>query len=237
MVVSHYGVHTDNDGVVHLLQQGQSGNFLGLPDHPPFKVTSDLKVGCPHSVRWKLGDTPDEEDWAHFQGALHTPMVREFLPLPKERGQGVVIFDNHPEVSNLLVVLPRLCSPNRELTFAISGISNLRLNYEMAVTNIAPLVLTGITPEHQMRVERIVAESLFLPRRLILVGHPTIVAAGLIKRKKALPEERWEGEVVEKSRLLKTLPLEELGAFVLQQYAWGEEIGSDIAGSQRLVNV
>lgn len=213
--VSHYGVHRDSDAILHLMQApGRSGNFIGLPTASPFKVQTDSSRSCPHLISFSEPGV-SKGDWRRFQELLSDPLVKQMLPLPREDGE-VVRFFNDPALELLfpLIALSRLCSPVSQVVFPIATLNPRQLSEELSLTNICPLVLIGVKPEHQMLIERTAGNSMFLPRRLVLLGESTVVAAGYIKR-----------ETTKIRGSLNSLPMENLGALILRQYARGEPIG------------
>lgn len=228
--VKHYGIHKDQVGVMHLLQGNDSGNFIGLTSPPPFSVKLPFNKSCPHAI--SLADvTVDKSHWKLFQALLEDPLVYEMLPIPKGRGAPTLYFNSlGHELLLTLVTLSRLGSPVYQAVQPMTNFSHKLALEELAMTNITPLILTGVKPEHQMAIEKIVHEALLLPRRLILLGDPTVVAAGSIKR------EVTNIRAFEDCELAR-LPMESLGAIALRQFARGEIIGGDNGKRKRPAHV
>ena len=221
--VKHFGLHTAPNGVKYLTQEGKTENFIGLPSVPP-QFVGPSNEPCPHLI-----DTTEasinKTHWKTFQKLLKDPLVREMLPIPKARGAQVIYFnDPNQALIMTLVTLSRLCSPVQQVIHPLNPLDVTpvkKLVEELTTTNIAPFVIIGVRPTHQETIQRIVRESLLMPRRLILLGDPTVIAAGTIKRETTTLDPSGEAE-------LAILPVENLGKTVLRQFARGEKIGGDI---------
>lgn len=217
--VTHYGLHQTNDGVHYLHQGGgKSANFIGLAAPSPFEVrTSEGKQrACPHTIN--VGSPmPDREHWRAFMEIYPDELTKQFLPLPKLRGEPVPFIENVDDM--LLLVLSKLSSPIYPVIHHIASYPIRLFEEQMRVTNVTPLVLTHIQTEHQTEIERLSAIAMRSPRKLILVGDRHMVICN--------PMQRIETQLEYMDhKILYTLPMEQLGAVALRRWARGEGIDS-----------
>lgn len=131
------------------------------------------------------------------------------LPLPKG-DERVSYFVDEGWVTPTLGILQRLSSPITSIVRPYWQRRTSEWLPELEVTNVQPLVLTGIEPRHTPHILRLAQAAAPLPRRLVLVGHP---ATGTYP-----PIEKIRPEPLD----LPDLPLEEIGGWVLAQWMRGE---------------
>lgn len=213
--VKHYGLHTDSNGVKHLVQDGLLGNFIGLPVPPPFLLHLEVRKSCPHNMD-PSAEPATETEWKELLTMLGDPLMAAMVPLPKRPGGKVSYFDDEfQKLLMVLIYLSAMSSPMRQLVHPITQIPPKKILDELSLTNVAPLVITGLMTNHQSMIERIVHESLLAPRRLILMGHPNVVAYGMFKREVTSLTKKDEEK-------LSRMPLEKLGLTALRKYSRGE---------------
>lgn len=215
--VSYYGLHYTPEGVAFLHQGRSAANFIGLKSQSPFEVKQAKNKACPHIIN-TASPVPDRAHWDLFLRLVRDPLVEIMLPIPKER-QNLIPFISDPnnELAMDLVILSRLSSPIYQVVHPFEKFTQKQLIEELSLTNIAPLVLTGILPEHTNNVMAIAKEARLLPRKLILTGDPTIPITAPLYR---LQTTIWDFDDL----TLAGLPMESLGAAALRRYARGEQI-------------
>lgn len=220
--VSYFGLH-EADGVLWL-QQGRGGhNFLGLNKKSPYNVALRRKHNraCPHMIN-AASPNPDREQWARFLVLLQDPMVRALLPIPKQYGDLVpYVNDPNNELAMKLVLLTKMSSPIYPMVMPFVGMTQAQILGELETTNVAPLVLTGVLPEHTTDLHELAQKARLLPRKLLCTGDSTVVIRAPLQRLQTL---LWEYDELE----LAMLPWETLGAFVLRRHARGETIDSEM---------
>lgn len=231
--VRHYGVHVDQDGVVYLHQGRKASNFIALPKPSPFKVLGLAEATCPHQIN-TTAPTPEKSHWERFRSIMFDPLVQEFLPIPK--GSIRDTLENKPRVCYLLdqfgdytmdlVSLSRLSSPTERPVISVQATSKTNILAQLRLTNICPLVIYGIKPEHHSYINELVVESIQLPRRLILAGDPYFPAWPPIHKIVTGIEAVDEFD-------LASLPMENIGTFILRRWARGETLAAPLPSRQQ----
>lgn len=222
-LVSHYGLHYTQDGVAYLVQgrEGNSANFISLPVRSPFRISSNSKWGrkaCPHIIN-PVAPRPDRVHWETFLKIFDDELVQEMLPIPKDRQALVPYLSDPNKTLGLdLVNLSRLSSPIYPLVVSVTT-PLYQIMSDLEVTNVAPLVLTGIEPAHQEMITKLALDSRFLPRKLILVGDPYIVVRPPLKRIQTFIQTLSEES-------LMLLPMETIGSNILKKFARGEKLNA-----------
>lgn len=100
----------------------------------------------------------------------------------------------------------------------MSTYNHKRVLEEMSLTNITPLVLTGVEPEHQRSMEALAYEVAYLPRRLILVGNSMVISRAPLQRKTT------ELGMVDEMEMA-SWPMEAIGTAILRQFTRGQKYG------------
>jgi hypothetical protein len=191
-VVSHYGLH-DAGGIWFLEQEGGGKTALPISVASPFRVRS--KLPCPHGIRVPR-QTSDEVLPDH-------PLITVMSPVPTPHRVYFLRQQHAPAVAELT----RLCSPTASICHPVWSQQLRTLANLLQVTNVAPLVLTGLGLTHLGMTRKLVQAALISPRRLVLVGDDTAIAPAGAK-------------VIDAPVLtgISDLPLEELGAQLLTEW-------------------
>lgn len=214
--VSHYGLHY-NDGVAFLHQGRNATNFIGLRSTSPFEVVTQKNKACPHIIN-TASPVPDRTHWDLFLRLFQDPLVQAMLPVPKERSSLVPFFnDPNNELAMDLVILSRLSSPIYPVVHPVGKHTVKQLIEELALTNIAPLVITGITQEEHNFMMSVVTEARTLPRKLIFTGEGNVPIVRPLER---LSTDIWDFDDL----TLAALPMESLGAALIRRFARGEKL-------------
>lgn len=219
--VSHFGLHRSPEGIAYLHQSNPQGhNFIGWKKPSPFIVKADRKARCPHSLPASIGH-PDAGQWEMFIRLYEDPLFRAFLPIPKEFGEKVGYFGpgNQEDWMTMLILLSKLSSPVTPSVIPFGKITTQKLNEQLNITNLGPLVLTGVETGDQNAVVELVAEATLRPRKLLLVGDSFLVVRHPMERIEShLQRVQWHE--------LLALPLEQLGAVALRRYCRAEQINT-----------
>lgn len=217
IAINRYGLH-EHLGVMYLHQHSGIGhNFLGLPRESPFELVyaTPRPPMCPHNFNVSVGN-PDRIHWQKFCRYAQDPFFRAFLPLPKQHGDPIPYLDDEIGVwMSLAVLFSRLASPTASLVVNMEHQKPVRILPMLSTTNVAPLILCGIENRHQNALEEIVGQAPFLPRKLILIGKPSLVVRSPMKRITSNMDQI-------DPHILMPLPLESLGTVALKRYARGE---------------
>lgn len=218
--VTHYGVHTTPDGVVYLHQGRKASNFISMKQPSPYKVTTRRGRICPHLIN-PASTVPDRAHWELFTKVFQDPMVQAMLPVPKQRGSLTpYINDPNGELTMDLVMLSRLGSPIFPVVVPFHKMSNTLILEELSLTNVLPLVLTHCQTADQSRIEDLMKDAPFQPRRLVLSGSEHLVIRQPMVR---IQTNLWHMDRVE----LQSLNMETIGAALLRRYARGEQLDTD----------
>lgn len=220
-IVTHYGLH-DDDGVWYLHQgRKQAGNFISLNRPSPFEVLNEggKKVACPHLIN-PSAPMPDRVQWELFLELYQDPLLKYFLPVPRQVTEPIAfVGDMNNELTMLLVLLSRLSSPIYPVVHQLKNLTFARIQAELRVTNLSPFVITGLQTSDQYEMERIATEARRLPRRLILSGDPMLVVRP--------PMERVPTYIQDFNEMtLHSAPMENLGAVAMRRFARGETINA-----------
>lgn len=221
-IVTHYGLHADENGVWYLHQgRKQAGNFIGLARPSPFEVINEggRKVACPHLINSST-PMPDRVQWDLFLKLFEDPLLKYFLPIPRKVTDPIpFVSDMNNDLTMVLVLLSRLSSPIYPVVHQLKHLTMARIQSELRVTNVAPFVITGLDTSDQAWMEQIVTEARRLPRRLIFAGHPMLVVRQPMERVPTFLQDFSDVE-------LHSAPMENLGAVALKRWARGEQINS-----------
>lgn len=219
--VSHYGLHTSDEGVMFLHQGRGHNNFIGLKASSPFSVVPRKNQPCPHLIN-SSASVPDVVQWDNFSKVLLDPLVQAMLPVPKAHGEPIPYLpDPQNELQLVLVALSRMSSPIYPVVVPFGKLTQGQLRNELSITNACPLVLTGVECEDNAFLNEIASEAVFLPRRLIVTGNSMVVVRSPLKR---IQTNLWSTD----STVLMSLPMESLGALLLRRYARGERLDTPI---------
>jgi len=211
--VSYYGVHWD-EGPLAFLEQGNNiGSFNTLRGRikSPFHVINSRP--CNHIVP-PTNPKAHEIHQRYFENLKKDPLVKAMLPV--ERAMGSNIFHiNCDNFSNdffiRLTLLSKMSSPIISPVISFLDTTELGIIEELGITNIQPLIVTNISLEDSLSVERICKIAGSSPRTLILIGN--IEKAHLVKIQQITTNICEE----DLSQLI-SLPWESLGASEVKYY-------------------
>ncbi len=217
ILVSNYGIHRTPDNIAYLHQGGgKTYNFIGLSAKSPFEVRPEKPRACPHRINGS-SPMPDIEHWTVFLELFKDPLVQAFLPLPRHSRDGVTFISDVDEM--LLLLLSKMSSPLHPIVESFSTYKKLNFKLDMGLTNVAPLVLTGLKPSDQNEMESMCAVARRSCRKLILSGDRQMVM------REPLHEIETNLQHYD-DRILYSLPMENLGAVAMRRWARGEQIDS-----------
>ena len=219
IIVTHYGIHRSDEGIVYLHQgNGKAMNFIGLSARSPFEVraTDQKQRACPHLINGTC-PMPDREHWATFMQVYKDELLQEFLPIPRRHRDLIPFVDGAEADDMLLFLLSKLSSPIYPTVFRFDKYPRNKFEASMMITNLAPIVLTHIRPEHQAELEEMCSLARRAPRKLILSGDKNMVIREPMKRVRTVLQHFPEAQ-------LYSLPMETLGAVSLRRWARGEQI-------------
>lgn len=219
--VTHYGVHTTDEGVAYLHQGRSASNFIGLKAVSPFQISTKKSLPCPHLIN-QAAPIPDAVHWQAFSRILKDPLVQSLLPIPKEMGTLVPYLPDPQNELNLdLVTLSRMSSPIYPVVMPLRKLTKGQLMNELSLTNVCPLILTGVQPEDNAYLNEIAREAILYPRKLLLTGDPTVVIRYPMER---IQTSIWNMD----EAVLMGLPMESLGALMLRRHARSERLDAEI---------
>lgn len=194
-VVNHFGVHFTDSGVGYLVQQDDVQHVLDIPLDIEVTVRKPRRsFSCSHAIS--------------LQGATEapcpdTPLVRAFLPLPKQPGDRPIFLKDTPENQRLVQQLLRLSSPTSTSATMIplwlmkEGV----ISDYLRLTNIQPLVLFGFSGKLQSRLNKILEFSTLAERRLVVMLPDPFIRV----RTDAIEPDVTDRDIID-------LPLEGIGA-------------------------
>lgn len=215
---SRFGTHRAG-GVGFLLQDGPPQHVMGVQLDNPFRLQLKAGVRCPHRLQLdKAVDAYPEE----FLDLVRDPLVVELLPLPKRGRSPVFVSVSPPEetaVLDWIEVLDRLSAPvEPEGGRPIWSVTDTRIATELTATNLSPVVITGVRPEHTKRVFQL--GQLGGARKLI------VVAAGAMP----VPPVYRQVKTTLAKRPPVALPWEAIGAKIVKDYLATDDYPQFAAG-------
>lgn len=215
--IDYYGLHKTPEGVYYLHQGRNAQNLIGLKAPSPFEFTGQKRVACPHLIHTGL-PTPDRNQWRLFSRFLDDPLVKELLPLPKERTDLVPYLpDINNELSLLLVALSRLSGPVFPVVKAINQRTPAQLIKDMEITNVAPLILTNVRTSDQSLMYELATEARMRPRKVLFTGDPAVVIHTPMKR---IETTMWDVDLA----MVSGWPMESFGGLLIKRFCRGEPL-------------
>lgn len=211
--VSHFGVHRTSSLSFLLQGGGNEQNAWSMGVRSPFVVTSRRSKPCNHNIQ--LNMTVDEEHLETFFRIAESPLVRAMLPFPREHGSRGYAFMKDHDDRNLdiaMLSLSRLSSPIKNIIYPIWAESLVWLRNEVNITNVQPLVLTGVNATHHGIIDKL-SDLLFTsPRTVVLSCEEKI----FIDTSRIRMIET--GDLSEQVDDLLSLPLEKIGGYLLRLF-------------------
>lgn len=223
--VQHWGIHWAPDDVAWLLQArgGMPAFFMKGVDCPFFVRKTPTRI-CNHLMA-PNNPNPAREHQEMFRRLVEEDeVVRLMLPLPKDavvdanKGVALLRTDMPDDMQTRLVNLSRMSSPIRTPILWMGLTQPREILRQLEQTNVQPLVLMGVKPEHANGLLDVARQATHLPRRLLLVADPMTPWRGAEIVSKALTKVNLND--------LTALPWESLGGMVLKGYMRREWTGS-----------
>ncbi len=210
--VTHYGIHWDEDGLAWL-QQGRGGtNAWGVKEKSSFSVKlPNRSVHCNHMVQLASA-VPNDHHWNTFVQLLDDPLVRAFLPTPKQDGGVYFLESMGPNEHLILIMLSKLSSPIYNVVAPMWTMTPSTIIEQLQQTNIQPFVVTDLKPKDSETIGQLSRAAVYHPRKLIMVGSSDVVINANIRRVKTkLHTDHNLGDLV-------SLPWESLGASIVRLF-------------------
>lgn len=137
------------------------------------------------------------------------------LPIPKE-GPGAYYLATPSNLAVQLSLLAQMSSPIRSPVGPVwAMVRDSQIVDELSLTNVQPLVLTGVAPEHTALISKLTAVVAHSPRVLLLVGAADVVVPAPFRRITTVIETYPLEELAAK-------PWQSLGAVVVRRFMRGE---------------
>jgi hypothetical protein len=211
-VVSHYGVHWASGNVAYIEQEKSGTNALGLPEKSPFVVQLPRRnARCNHLIAL-AAPKPDPSHMELLARLINEDsLVRAMLPIPRTGPGGFFLSDPAGKLRLHLVLLSKLSSPIACVVKPFASLGHEQVLDELQMTNVQPLVLTGVTAAQAPSLAPLAERLASLPRSLVLTGEADIALPPGIEKL---------GSEIEKHDLadLAGLPWETLGAVIVRRY-------------------
>ncbi|MEA2781820.1 MAG: hypothetical protein QOK29_3364 [Rhodospirillaceae bacterium] len=217
-VVSHYGVHWANGNIAYIEQEKSGTNALGLPEKSPFLVQlAKRDRRCNHLIAL-AAPKPDPGHMEFISKLIsEDKLARVMLPVPKTGVGGYYIEDPACRLKLPLVLLSKLSSPIASVVRPFASLNLSQIADELQMTNVQPLVLTGVNAGDAEALKSIAEFLPSKPRTLVLTGDPGIAVP---------PAFDVISTGIEKYDLadLAGLPWETLGAVIVRRYMRRESL-------------
>lgn len=218
--VTYYGLHQTPDGVAYLHQGRKASNFISLRQLSPYEVVTKRRGLCPHLIN-PASPVPDKNHWEIFLRMFKDELVQAMLPIPKDRmALTPYLSDPNNELLMDLLMLSRMAGPIYPVVLPINKLTRPQLMEQLGLTNVLPLVLTGVQTSDQSYINEIATEARSMPRKLVLTGDDHLVIRSPMVR---IRTSLWDLDRVQ----LQSLNMETIGAAVLRRFARGERIDTE----------
>ena len=216
--VSHFGIHWAQ-GYAFLEQQKPrkvrhdrfeptGTNALGLPIKSPFIVKPLNHLRCPHLIP-TVNPRPDIDQWEPFKALYEqSPLVRAMSPCTP----GISFFIDSQVPRLVPQLLSQMCSPTVPAVFPVPGLSPILIAKHLAITNLQPLILMGVTPKDTKDVTYIVEAAIDLPRPLVIIGRSDVVLP------KAVIRNEESGLSEDDVEIMAQMPWQTIGAAVVRHF-------------------
>jgi hypothetical protein len=229
--VSYFGIHWSEAGIAFLEQEKaqktlrqrpepSGSNALGLAVKSSFFVEPPKRqMRCPHLIPLAVTN-PDVRHLEAFYELADDPLVQVLLPVPKDdAGSFYLNQSDFPDekLSLYLTLLCQMSSPVTSLVTPIWALTLPQIMDELNLTNVAPLVLTGVTSAHTELVNKVGQVVAHAPRTLLLVGASDVALPPIFTRVRS----KLAGRPLEQ---LMLLPWSVLGAVCVRRYMRNEAI-------------
>ncbi len=219
--VGHYGFHADQNSVWYLHQGRAANNFIGLRESSPFTVVLRKSKPCPHLIN-AAASIPDVVHWQQFSYWLNDPLLHAMLPTPKEHNSLVPYLpDPNNELAMILVILSRLSSPIYPVVHPLRSKTKASILEDLTLTNVCPLVLTGVQCSDNDYMFELAREARTLPRRLLFTGEAEVVIRTPLQK---ITTAFWDTDAL----TLAGLPMESLGALLVRRFGRHEMLNAEI---------
>jgi hypothetical protein len=195
-LVSHFGIHFDEDRIPWLLQQAGGANALGLKERSPFEVTMRR---CNHQMDLAKGRWKAHLGLAHHFELAENELFKLMLPIPR-REEGVYWVHADEKTLDELSVVSRMSSPVMSVVCPLWQFRNRREIFdELNITNIQPLLLYGIRSGDISLIRELLEVAKKTPRALIFASSLEIFLPHGVKKLKwqspdffRFAEAEWE---------------------------------------------
>lgn len=214
-----YGIHETDDGVAHLFQDvsPRGWNFFGIED-PSNMSVKHLRNGCSHAINPMMTKrSVAMKHWEIFAPVAEDPLVQAMLPVPN----GKTYYLPSPSLPNhveWLSCLERMNSPLHTWVRPFWSVPLKKICSQLSLTNIHPIVLTGLKMGDIELATRLVEAARQYDRTLILCLDDNLVLPTSV--------EKIDTKIhlnTDLSSLIK-LPLEHIGASIVSRHCRGEEL-------------
>ncbi|HQT78614.1 MAG TPA: hypothetical protein PLD10_16290 [Rhodopila sp.] len=218
--VTRYGVHWASGKIAYLHQGRGARNAIGLDLPSPFHVRTLRRWVCNHVIGLNTLNRA-KSHFLTFESLLaKNSLVRFFLPLPKDADRdtqgGAGVFATRSVEDDLvhLTLLMKMSSPVKLPLFWARMTSAKTILEELEMTDVQPLVLAGVEPEHTRMAVDLLRAARNLPRRLLVVARNDVPINA--------PQLTGEDFFLRDETDLAVLPWENLGSQVLKAYMRAE---------------
>lgn len=235
-VVSYFGVHwtESTEGLVAFLDQEKvdrrteaivptGTNVRGYAAKSPFLVQPVRRgLRCPHRIQTIL-PTPDEPYWNVFKEMLERGgLVRVMAPIPRVPGIGGHYFV-HPDgvsaadLNARIALMSNMCFPVGPIRVDADAVRVPQLLDELTVSNVAPVVLTGVEPRHTAMLRKLGEAAPTVPRCLVAIGSAAVpLQPGWVRPDPGIGIHRYEME------LMAMVPWQQVGGTLTRLYMRAE---------------
>lgn len=186
--VGYFGIHWAGGNVAFLEQEkigrrsgvreGSGSNAIGAAVKSPFVVRPPRRgMPCNHFIPLS-GPSPDEVHWNLFMELVESDeLTRAMLPVPKPETEGALYLNTPLDngFPHYLALLEKMTSPVKRVTVPLWTVRIEDLRDEMHLTNVQPLVLTGVQTKDTATLKKLGELASYAPRRVVVIGDDTVV--------------------------------------------------------------
>lgn len=200
------GLHWEGD-IAFLIQGERVQTAFDFEIPCPFEPNKDT---CDHRI-----DLRFEVDPSRFPA---DPLIDAMSPIPRDTGDPATYL-TQSDLQIILATLARMSSPQRLPIAPFWSLKPDKIIRLLELTNVQPLVLTGVRGSNKNAVDQILEAAPYLPRKLVLQGDKTLILRPEARRIATTLGEANAADFV-------SLPWEAYGAHLLKQHMLSKGTGN-----------
>ncbi|WP_353640790.1 hypothetical protein [Mesorhizobium sp. WSM2239] len=196
------------------------GDIAFLIQGEKVQTAFDFEIPCPFDQNKDPGDhridLRIECDPSRFPA---DPLIDAMSPIPRDTGEPAA-FLTQQDLSIILATLARMSTPSKLPIAPFWSLKPDKIVRLLELTNVQPLVLTGVRATNKSAVDQILEAVPYLPRKLVLQGEQTLILRPEARRISTALGDLNPADFV-------SLPWEAYGAHLLKRHMLSKGTGNE----------